>query len=133
MRVLGLDWGSVRVGAAISDPSGKIAFPLQKFIDKSTSVAEIKKIVDEQKVEKIIVGLPKTLAGEDGLAAKKVEEFINDLKEKVICPIEQVDERYTTLEATKKLNNAGMDEREQRSVRDNVAAQIMLQQYLDNN
>jgi putative Holliday junction resolvase len=131
MRILALDWGEVRVGAAVSDPDGKIAFPLDKNIDARNAVTEIKKIVQELRVEKIIVGMPKSLAGEQSLSSQKVENFVQSLKKNVPCDFETVDERFTSVEAGKKLTSMGFSEQQQRSIKDNVAAQIMLQQYLD--
>ncbi len=133
MRILALDWGEVRVGAAISDESGKIAFPLQKVIDAAGALDEIKNIVIEMSVEKIIIGMPKNLSGQEAASAKKVEEFVNSLKTKVACKLELVDERFTSVEARKKLSDSGMKEEKQRIIKDNIAAQIMLQQYLETN
>ena len=133
MRILGLDWGSVRVGAAISDPDGKIAFPLNKVLESRNATEEIKKIVFEMGVEKIIIGYPKNLAGEAGTSTTKVQQFITDLKERVACGIELVDERFSSVEATKKLQDSGMNAEKQRIIKDNIAAQIMLQQYLNSN
>jgi putative Holliday junction resolvase len=132
MRILAVDWGTVRVGAAVSDPEGKIAFPLEKFIDARAASDEIKKLVFDLGVEKIIIGLPKKLSGDSGDSAKKVEEFITDLKTKVATPLELVDERFTSVEAGNKLSESGLSSEKQRIIKDNIAAQIMLQQYLNN-
>jgi putative holliday junction resolvase len=131
MRVLALDWGEVRVGAAVSDPEGKIAFPLDKFIDAKNAAEEIKNIESELNVEKILIGLPKNLSGESGISADKVQNFVSNLKKKVKSEIELLDERFTSVEAGKKLSDAGFSEEKQRSIKDNIAAQIMLQGYLD--
>lgn len=131
MRTLGLDWGEVRVGAAISDPDGKIAFPLEKVLDATEAPDEIKNIVIDLGVEKIIIGMPKNLSGQETPSTKKVEEFVKNLKERVACKLEMVDERFTSVEAGKKLSDSGMNEQKQRIIKDNIAAQIMLQQYLD--
>lgn len=131
MRILALDWGEVRVGAAISDPDGKIAFPLEKIIAAKDALDEIKNLVTDLGVEKILIGMPKNLAGEAGASAKKVETFVAKLKQAVTTDIELLDERFTSVEAGNKLSDAGMNEQKQRNIKDNIAAQIMLQQYLD--
>ena len=132
MRILGLDWGAVRIGVAISDPDGKIAFPLEKFIDNNSGTDEIKKIVDEYQVDKIIIGMPKSLSGAQTKSSEKVEAFVKELVGKVSCKIELVDERFSSVEAEKKLSEAGMNQEKQRIVKDNMAAQILLQSYLEN-
>ena len=131
MRILALDWGTVRMGAAISDPDGKIAFPLDKFIDTKTAIDDIRAIVQDLHIEKILIGMPKNLSGEAGASAKKVESFVTKLKQVVTGDLELLDERFTSVEAGNKLSDIGMSEQKQRSIKDNIAAQIMLQQYLD--
>ena len=132
MRVLALDWGSVRIGAALSDEGGSIAFPLQGILDSKSAISEIKKLVDEKNVEKIIVGHPKNLNGEVGASGEKTVEFVNDLKKVVVVPIVLIDERFSSVEATNTLAEQGMNEKNQRQIKDNIAAQLILQQYLDN-
>lgn len=131
MRILALDWGSVRFGAAISDPDNKIAFPLEKFIESKDAIVQIKSLVQEKAVEKIIIGLPKNMAGEDTSSTNAVKGFVKELQEQVICPIEFFDERLSSIGAEKTLSADGINQKEQRGLVDNLAAQQMLQQYLD--
>jgi len=131
VRILALDWGTVRIGAAISDPDGKIAFPVDKFIDQKTAVDEIKIMVEDLNVEKILIGLPKSLTGQEGSSSKKVEAFVHEIKREVICPVELIDERFSSVHAGQKLAESGISEKDQRGLKDNLAAQIILQQYLD--
>jgi len=131
MRILALDWGTVRIGAAISDPDGKIAFPLDKFLDAKHAEVEIKKIVDELQVEKILVGMPKNLAGEAGKSAEAAERFVQQLQALVACKFEWLDERFTSKQAGEALHEQGISEKKSKDVKDNISAQIMLQQYLD--
>jgi putative Holliday junction resolvase len=133
MRVLALDWGEVRIGAAVSDEGGQFAFALKQVIDAKKAMPEIKKIIEESQVKKIILGLPKNLAGEEGLSAQKLRKFADQLFAETQVPISLVDERFTTMAATKQLRESGMKEKNQRQIKDNIAAQIMLQQYLDTN
>lgn len=131
MRILALDWGEVRIGAAVSDLSGKIAFPLDKIIESKNAVDEIKQLVGTLEVEKILIGNPKKLSGGEGESSKKVAKFIENLKAQIELPIETLDERFTSVEAGKRLAEQGLKEQEQRTIKDNIAAQIILQQYLD--
>lgn len=131
MRILALDWGTVRVGAAVSDPDGKIAFPLDRFIESKKAIEEIKKIITELQVEKLLVGLPKGLSGQDTAATAQAEEFIGRLKTSVGQPVELMDERFSSVAAAKTMAGSGASEKEQREMKDNIAAQLMLQQYLD--
>lgn len=132
MRVLALDWGTVRIGAAISDVDGRIAFPLQKPIDSKIAIEEIKKIIDESEVRLILLGLPKNLAGQESASAKKLKIFANKLFGAVEgVSIKLIDERFTSVEAGKLLQGQGLSEKQGRAIKDNVAAQIILQQYLD--
>lgn len=131
MRVLALDWGKVRIGAAISDPQGKIAFPLQNIISAHDSLTEIFKICTEQNVEKVIVGLPLGLKGQATDSTQEALAFINKLSEKLKLPVEKVDERLSSVQAGGILKDQGMPEKKQRTIKDNIAAQIFLQQYLE--
>ncbi|MBX4191434.1 MAG: Holliday junction resolvase RuvX [Candidatus Doudnabacteria bacterium] len=131
MRILALDWGEVRIGGAVSDPTGMIAFPLEKFISAKNAIEEIKKIESELGIEKIVIGLPKNLSGASGISADKVNEFVQKLKKQVTSEIELLDERFSSVEAEKKLASAGINEEKQRTIKDNIAAQIILQSYLD--
>lgn len=131
MRILALDWGSVRIGAAVSDPDGKIAFPLSQIIDSKNSVEEIHKIVLELEVEKILVGLPIAMSGQDTESTAKAQVFINKVKAKTSIPVETADERLSSVGAGRALQQQGVREKDQRGIKDNISAQLMLQQYLD--
>ncbi|MBI3952360.1 MAG: Holliday junction resolvase RuvX [Candidatus Doudnabacteria bacterium] len=131
MRILALDWGTVRIGVAISDPDGKIAFPLDKFIEPKNALGEIKKIVAELQVEKILVGWPKGLGGQATKSTDQVEKFVETLKSEIGQPLELLDERLSSIQAGNTLSAAGVSEKEQRNIKDNITAQIILQQYLD--
>ena len=133
MRVLALDWGDVRVGAAVSDEEGKIAFPLDKFIESRGAIDEIKKIIEELGVQKILIGNPRSLSGESSRSSNKVAEFVDKLKKEISIPIEMFDERFSSVAAGKTLDEEGLSEKKQREIKDNIAAQLILQSYLDKN
>jgi putative Holliday junction resolvase len=130
VRILALDWGTVRIGAAISDPDGKIAFPLDKFIDSKNSIDEIKSIVEEKNVEKILLGIPKSLAGTDTESTKSARAF-GEILSGLGIPIEYLDERLSSMGASKTLSELGVSQKEQRERVDNLASQQLLQTYLD--
>lgn len=131
MRVLALDWGTKRVGAAISDETKKIAFPLDETIGSKDAIAEIKQLAERFEVDLILLGLPKNLKGEETGSSKKLKIFAETLRKSVGVPITYIDERFSTVHAGEKLTEQGIAAKDQRGIKDNIAAQLMLQQYLD--
>ncbi|WP_036607116.1 Holliday junction resolvase RuvX [Oribacterium sp. P6A1] len=135
MRILGLDYGSKTVGVAITDPMGITVQPLKTIIrDRESALRktlkEIQEIVEENDVEKIILGLPLNMNDTEGDRAKLTREFAEKLKLRVSVPIEFEDERLTTMEAAEILDESGVKRSEQKRVIDQVAAQLILEQYL---
>ncbi|MBI2356288.1 MAG: Holliday junction resolvase RuvX [Candidatus Doudnabacteria bacterium] len=131
MRILALDWGSKRIGAAISDEQQKIAFPFEKVIETKNAVEEIKKITGEFGVEKVLIGLPTGLKGQATASTEKAKEFIIKLKAETSQPVELLDERLSSVAAQKILTQQGVSQKNQREIKDNIAAQTLLQNYLD--
>ncbi len=131
MRILGLDYGSKRLGVAVSDPLGITAQPIA-VVDSSNAVAELHKIVKEYSpVETIVVGLPKTMKGELGPAAQNVLAFVETLKQNFDLKIVTWDERLTTAGVTKGLIAAGLSRKQRKQVIDKSAAAVILQSYMD--
>jgi putative Holliday junction resolvase len=97
-RILALDHGAARCGCAISDPSGTLATPLPSVErpDGRAGLAAVVRIVEEQQPERVIVGLPLTLAGEEGEQAGRAREFAERLRRRLAVPVELHDERLTT-------------------------------------
>lgn len=133
MRALGLDIGSVRVGVAISDPSGTVASPLAVLDARKTleDPAELRAIVDENRVDLLVVGLPVTMAGEEGPQARAVREAAESLGRSLGLPVVFVDERLSTAAAAAAMRAGGVRSRKQRGQVDKVAAAVLLQAYLD--
>lgn len=131
MRLLALDWGTVRIGAAISDEDGRIAFPLDKPIGAPDSLSEIRQLVIEKGVGKIILGFPLNLQGKESDSAEKVRAYARQLNQETGLSVEMIDERFTSKAAGDLLKDQGMGERGQREIKDNIAAQLLLQQYID--
>jgi putative Holliday junction resolvase len=98
MRVLALDHGSARCGCAISDPSGTLATPLEVIErpDSKKGLAAVARLVEEQGAERVVVGLPLTLAGDEGEQAEAARAFAERLDRRVKVPVELYDERLTT-------------------------------------
>ncbi len=134
MRVLGLDLGAKRIGVAVSDRSGTIASPLC-VIQRSKSRAEdhrqIAKLVVEEEVVAIVIGLPLTLKGEWGRAAVLAKTEADELTTVVDVPIMLHDERFTTVTAESALMEARMRADARRRLVDKIAAAVMLQSWLE--
>jgi putative Holliday junction resolvase len=123
VKVLALDYGSVRTGVAVSDPTGTVARPLT-VVERAASEAGIRRLLElarEQDADAIVVGLPVTLRGERGRQAEETEAFIELLRAATDLTVDTFDERYTT-----KLAKASAGKAE----RDAVAAAHLLSSYL---
>ncbi|MCX8007595.1 MAG: Holliday junction resolvase RuvX [Coriobacteriia bacterium] len=133
VRVLGLDIGSVRIGVAVSDPSGTVATPLAVLDARRTLVDgdELRAIVEEQHPDLIVVGLPVTMSGEEGPQARAVREAGEALGRMLGLPVAFFDERLTTVQASAAMRAHGSGARTQRGRVDKVAAALLLQAYLD--
>jgi putative holliday junction resolvase len=112
-RVLALDHGSARCGCAVSDPSGTLATPLPVIErpDTRRGLAAVARLVEEQGAERVIVGLPLTLRGEEGAQAERARTFAERLARRVSVPVELHDERLTTRLAERTRGNAEADSR----------------------
>ena len=133
MRILGLDVGSVRIGVAMSDLLGITAQPV-RVVQCSSLEADldaIRQIVNNTEATKIIVGLPLNKEGQPGPQAEKVLAFVQSLRKKLGIEIETVDERFTTAMAERMLIAADVSRKKRKQVIDRVAAQQILQTYLD--
>jgi putative Holliday junction resolvase len=133
MRTLGIDFGTKRIGIAISDPSGSVAVPLTTLPRTSDAAAatEIVEIARRESVERLVVGEPVNLDGSRGAAAVQARRFAERLGEACGLPWELVGEALTSVEAEARLRAAGVDPRRQPERVDAIAAQILLQEALD--
>jgi putative Holliday junction resolvase len=133
MRTLGIDFGERRIGLAISDPEGRIATPWTA-LERTSDVAAIARIVElarSEQVARFVVGEPRGLEGNRGKAAERAQRFAARLAATAGLPYVLVDEALTTVEAARRLREAGLDPRRHRHRLDAVAAQILLQEQLD--
>lgn len=133
MIALALDVGTKRIGMAFSDPKGLIAFglPTLERKDFATDLAAIEDIVSKRKVEVVVLGWPLHMSGEIGTKAQEILAFRDDLKTKLNIPIELMDERWSTVEAERTLLEGDLSRKKRKSKIDQVAAQIILQKYLE--
>ena len=133
MRILGLDIGKKKIGIALSDALGITAQGLKTLIrsDKKRDFEDLAKIITEREVSRVIVGLPLNMNGTKGPKGFEAEEFANDLKREINRPVDLWDERLTTMEATRLLLTADISRKKRRFLDDKIAAQLILQSYLD--
>jgi putative holliday junction resolvase len=123
MRILALDHGSARCGVAVSDPTGTLATPLAAVErpDTRRGLAQVARLVEVQAAERVVVGLPLTLRGEEGEQAGRARTFAERLERKVSVPVELHDERLTTRLAERTGGEGDADSR---------AAAHLLESYL---
>lgn len=132
-RLLGVDYGSVRIGLAISDPDRKFSFPLATYQrgGRDQDAAYFRQVIATENVGGLVLGLPVHGNGTEGQAAAAVRQFGQWLGELTGLPLVYWDERFTTVEAEAALWNAGLTHKKRKERRDRVAAQMLLQAYLD--
>jgi putative Holliday junction resolvase len=132
-RILGLDYGTRRVGAALSDPGRRIAFPAEVYVLRGSGpdARHYQELVQDSEVERIVIGLPLHTSGREGQLAALTRAFGDWLAAVTGRPVIYYDERYTTVEAEQRLIAAGLKRRKRKALLDQLAAQIMLQSYLD--
>jgi putative Holliday junction resolvase len=133
MRVLAIDYGSVRIGLALSDPTGTLARPLPFVPARGDAklARELAALAQKEQAELILLGLPRNMDGSHGDAAAKVKTFAAALGQATKIPIQLADERLTTVQASRQLHEAGKDTRAQRGRIDSEAATVLLQGWLD--
>ncbi len=131
-RIIGLDPGERRVGVAVADPTGTIASP-DRFIDrtKENVLDAVVTMCNELDVSLIVVGLPISLDGTEGPAAEAARRFGTEVAGVVDVDVVYHDERFTTVTADQALISGGVRRRKRKDKRDQVAAAVMLQTYLD--
>jgi putative Holliday junction resolvase len=133
-RVLGIDVGTVRVGLALSDASATLASPLEtvRRAKDGSDLDRIVALVAEHEVTEVVVGEPKHLSGASGASAEDAAAYAQELADRIPeVPVNLIDERLSTVTAASSLRDAGLDSRKQRSVIDQAAAVVILQQFLD--
>jgi putative holliday junction resolvase len=132
-RLLGVDFGTVRVGLAISDPDRKIASPLATYARRSEQQDQqfFQRLIEMEQIGGLVVGLPVHCDGREGQKAGEARAYGQWLQETTGRPVVFWDERFSTVEAEGFLLEAGLTNKRRKERRDKVAAQILLQGYLE--
>jgi putative Holliday junction resolvase len=133
MRVAALDFGKARIGVAVSDELGLLAHP-RPFLparNRKAALAALGLLQREEGIERFLVGLPRRLGGEAGTTADEVIRFAQEVSDLTGCEVELVDERLSTVQASRALREGGLSSKEQRGRVDSAAAAILLQAWLD--
>lgn len=133
MRLIGLDVGEARIGIAVSDADGTLAFARQVLARRPEEAAlkTIVQLIEEEEAQAIIVGLPRSLSGELHGQAALVQQFGELLQSRVTIPVQYWDERLSTVAAEREMRASGARRERRRAMVDAVAAAIILQSYLD--
>lgn len=132
-RILGIDYGSVRIGLAVSDPMKIIASGLRTIPNNAGSIDEIASIIIEYNIAEIIIGNPLLLSGKESTTSVDVNAFSRLLSERTGIPVTLIDERFTSVMAQKSLLAMGVKkkQRQNKARIDEIASAILLQGYLD--
>ncbi|WP_329015902.1 Holliday junction resolvase RuvX [Streptomyces sp. NBC_00690] len=133
-RRLALDVGEARIGVASCDPDGVLATPVETVPGRDVPAAHrrLKQLVEEYEPIEVIVGLPRSLSGGEGPAAVKIRAFVQVLAQGIApVPVRLVDERMTTVTAAQGLRASGVKSKKGRSVIDQAAAVVILQNALE--
>lgn len=128
---LGVDVGKARIGVALCDPDGMLAVPVETVPRSDTSVTRIAELVSEWEPVEIVVGLPVNMRGEETPSTLDAKEFAADLARATGIPVRLVDERLSTVTAHAALRSSGRNQKNSRSIVDQVAAVVLLQHAVD--
>lgn len=134
MRAIGVDLGTRRIGIAVSNSEGTVSVPyevIKRTRDRSADHAAIMATVDETEAEILVIGMPYSLDGSIGPAAKKISAEIEQIRKVSNVEVTTVDERFTTVTADRSLREMSLGAAERRRMVDAVAASVMLQAWLD--
>ena len=132
LKLLALDLGERRIGLAVSDPAGTLAFPSGHLVrtKMSQDVERILEIAREKEVEGFVLGIPYSLAGEVGRAAQRAQGLARALQKRSSLPVYSIDERFTSVEAEGLLREAGRQPSRDKGSVDEAAAALILQRFL---
>lgn len=133
MRVAAVDFGKVRVGLAVSDDLGVLAHPRDALSGGNWKklLGELATLARAEKISRFLVGLPLNRTGDEGRAAARARKFAQALADATGREVELVDERFSTVEATRRLAEMGVSSRRRRALVDSASAAVVLQAWLD--
>ena len=134
-RLLGIDFGTVRIGLSLSDPTRTLASPLPFLDNNSPSqvISALSMLIETNQITGLVIGMPRNMDGTYGPSAQKVRDFIAQIQKSISLPITPIDERLTTAQASKQLSGIGLNQKQLRKKVDSSSASLILQQYLDRN
>ena len=133
-RIMGIDYGSVRIGLAVGDPLGILAHPRGAWKNNDSFWTQLAGLVKTEGISLVVVGMPLNLKGQKGKKAEEVDEFISRLKRETGLEVVTWDERFTTSIAQRTLIEMGTKKKDRRNKKHNVdamAAALILQSFLD--
>jgi putative Holliday junction resolvase len=132
-RLAGIDFGTVRIGIAITDPQRRLASPFENYARRGEKVdaAYFRRLAEEEQIERFIVGLPVFASGDESPKSREARAFGDWLGKVTGRPVEYFDERYTTAEAEALLIAAGATRKRRKAALDKLAAQMLLTAYLE--
>jgi putative Holliday junction resolvase len=132
-RLLAIDYGEKRIGLALTDPMQIFAKPFEMISNLSfeNTVSQIRKVVTDKEIGKIIVGIPWSVDGNATVKTVETQEFLTKLQQQFSIPVEGSDERYTTSEAHELLREMGYDWKKARTMVDSLSACLILKRYLE--
>jgi putative pre-16S rRNA nuclease len=132
-RLAGIDFGTVRIGIAVTDPEQRLASPFENYTRRGekADAAYFSRLVEQEQIERFIVGLPVFASGDESPKSREARAFGEWLGRVTARPIEYFDERYSTSEAEALLVSAGATRKRRKAVLDKLAAQMLLTAYLE--
>ncbi len=130
MRVLGVDYGRVRLGLALSDEDGILASPLPALARSRRDVDDIVRLTREREVGRVVVGLPLLMSGKDGTMAEEARAFAAQIADRTRLPVDLLDERWTSSEAERAMLEGNLSRERRKELRDGLSAVLILQAYL---
>ena len=132
-RILGIDFGSVRIGLSLSDLTQTIAKPFDtiKYKNFDDLLSQLKIIIDDNQVNKLVIGIPLNMKGQNTKQTLKVKEFVSFLKQNISIEIRLIDERLSSIEAEKAMHAMNIKTGHNKGRIDKIAASVILQEYLD--
>lgn len=131
-RVLAIDYGQARVGLAVTDPGGKVVFPLRgvAWETRDALFRELLDVINSQGISRIVVGYPARAGGDESLSGRQIRKFVERLRRRTEIPIAFADEAHSTEEAADRLREAGLSGKELLARVDAQAAAVILERYL---
>ena len=132
VRIMAIDYGSRRIGLAVSDELGITAqgLPTLHRTNKRNDYDQLRRTIKQHAIGEIVVGLPLRMSGETGIQSDKVEEFAEELRKRFKLPVHLFDERLTSVEANRLLDETSISDRRRKEVVDQIAAVLILEAFL---